>query len=111
MARGLLECDFQKGERRMSRRRKSKKIVIHGVVTPEEWGDGDGLTHISIITDDYEKYDIIGDEIGEELIDYRYESVRVYGVVELGRTGNKLLKVVDFTPDEETSEDAWDDGP
>lgn len=93
----------------MSRRRKHRKAVIHGVVTPEDWDDGDGLTHVSIITDDYEKYEVFCDDIGKELSDYHYETVRAFGVVEIGGEGNTIIRITDFSPYEDEGGDAWDE--
>jgi hypothetical protein len=93
----------------MSRRKRTRKIVVYGVVNPEDWDDGDGLTHLSIITDDYDKFEVLVDDVGQELLDYAYETVRVFGVLEIGSVGNKILRVIDFSPHDDVDADVWDE--
>ena len=78
-------------------RRRQREVVIHGTVTPAEWDSHRALSRVWIITDDERRYEVCDDQYGRELLDYPYEYVRAWGVLDQ-TGGGALFHLEDFEP-------------
>lgn len=77
---------------------KKKKATISGLVTPAEWDDLEQASRVNIVTDDQTVLEVYDDEAGQQLLDYLYETVKAFGLVERGSDGGWVLYVADFQP-------------
>jgi hypothetical protein len=58
--------------------------IIRGIITPAEWDPEGNVLAVSIAAFDEDKYSVIHDEIGHELLSFVRETVTVEGVVSKG---------------------------
>ncbi len=71
------------------------EVTMTGHVTAADWGPDDDVTAVKIETEN-DEYDVVGDEMGEELYDLLDCEVEVTGVVEVEMDGTKSIAVSSY---------------
>jgi hypothetical protein len=71
------------------------EVTITGYVMAADWGPDDDVTAVRIETEN-DEYDVVGDDIGEELYDLLDCEVEVTGVVEEEEDGTKSIAVKSY---------------
>ena len=71
------------------------EVTITGYVTAADWGPDDDVTAVRIESEN-DEYDVVGDEMGEELYDLLDSEVEVTGVVEEDMGGTKSIAVTSY---------------
>ena len=83
------------------------EVTITGYVAATDWGPDDDVTAVMIETEG-EEYEVVGDDIGQELYDFLDCEVEVTGVVEEEKDGTKSISVTSYEVISEDS-DYFDD--
>jgi hypothetical protein len=73
-------------------------ITLIGFVIPVDWDKNGTAVSVSITTDSFEKYIVLDDPKGRELLNLIDEQVRVEGIVSgEDLVGNKFIKLKRYT--------------
>ena len=86
---------------------REDEVTITGYVTAAVWGPDDDVTAVRIETEN-DEYDVVGDEMGEELYDLLDCELEVTGVVEEQMDGAKSIAVTSYEVTSENT-DFFDD--
>ncbi len=78
-----------------------KKATLMGIITAVQWDEDDNVTSISLSTPEEEEYIIKDNSIGEELLCYVYQQVKVAGLIEEDEYGEKMINVESYEVFEE----------
>ena len=84
---------------------QGKKVTLMGIITAVEWDEDDNVIAIAISTPEEEEYRIEDNQLGTELLEMIYESVKVTGTVNEDGFGNKFICVDSY----DLVEDQYDD--
>lgn len=79
----------------MKKNKSEKEETIAGYILPSEWDNDDNVIAISISTDD-DEYLVEKNKLGEELLDFLDEDVRVTGTVNEEKDGTKRITITDY---------------
>lgn len=74
------------------KKRQKRQVAVQGTITPADWEEDRTLSRIWIVTDEDRRYEVLDNEIGQELLDYPYEVVRAWG--EMEQIGGQLVFTV-----------------
>ncbi len=89
-----------------SRRKKSSRSPIEGLVIPSNCDDNGNVSGVSIQTNDEKEYLAAITKTGKELLDHIHEKVNVHGKIRERLDGKTLISVQDYrTAEEEIDND------
>ncbi|MGA1874288.1 MAG: hypothetical protein ACMUIA_01640 [bacterium] len=77
----------------MKERGKPQEVTLTGIITPVEWDENDCVIAVALSTSDEEEYLIDDSDLGEELLEFTSQNVRVTGVLEEDEYGDKRIIV------------------
>jgi hypothetical protein len=93
------------------------ETTVTGYVMAADWGPDDDVTAVRIETEN-DEYDVVGEDVGEELFDLLDCEVEVTGVIEEEKDGTKSIAVrsyeiisagIDYFDDRHWYGDDWAD--
>jgi len=72
---------------------KPQQVTITGIITPVEWDEDDCVIAVALSTSDEEEYLIDNNDLGEELLEFTSQNVRITGVLEEDEYGDRKIIV------------------
>lgn len=72
-----------------------RKVTVKGIVLPSEWDEKGTIVGLKLFTHDEDEYQVEGNEMLRELLDYLREELLVTGYFQ-GEQNRKIIQITEF---------------